>query len=54
MSKPQAIDLDQKELDALIERVTEARDYDLTLSSEDCQLTPRYCADPCQFTGKAR
>ena len=38
MSKPQAIDLDQKELDALIERVTEARDYDLTLSSEDCQL----------------
>ncbi|MCY4045679.1 MAG: transposase [Cellvibrionales bacterium] len=38
MSKQQTIDIDQAELDALIKRLEEARDYDLTLSFRDCQL----------------
>lgn len=38
MSKQQTIDIDPAELDALIERLTDARDYELTLSSSDCQL----------------
>jgi len=31
-------DLDHKALDALIERVTEAKEHDLALSTDDCQL----------------
>jgi transposase len=38
MNKQQTIDIDEAALDALIDRLEEARDYDLTLSSSDCQL----------------
>jgi len=31
-------DLDTKEFDALIGRVTDAKEHDLALSSDDCQL----------------
>lgn len=37
MSKP-FTDIDQQALDALIERVTEAKEHELALSAEDCQL----------------
>ena len=37
MSKP-FTDIDQQALDALIERVTQAKEHELALSAEDCQL----------------